>query len=126
MLSNKTTYAYTLWPTKPFLGICTKGKPEKVYIDYAYKEDYLLGCTFYVRKIEEILCMYIDLCWERINERINQKLINTVGGGRVGMMATEKEMRIAWESHFIQNLLLSYENILYINKRIKIVNNKLP
>ena len=48
-----------------------------------------------------------------------------VGGGRVGMMATEKEMRVTWESHFIQNLLLSYENILYINKRIKTVNNKI-
>ena len=47
-----------------------------------------------------------------------------IGGGKVGMMATEKEMRITWESHFIQSLLLSYENILYINKRIKIVNNK--
>lgn len=47
-----------------------------------------------------------------------------VGGGRVGMMATEKEMRIACEFHFIQSLLLSYENILYINKRVKIVNNK--
>lgn len=47
-----------------------------------------------------------------------------IGGGKVGVMVTEKEMRITGESHFIQSLLLSYENILYINKRIKIVNNK--
>ena len=61
--SSKMPYAFTLWPAKPFLGICTKGKPEKVYMNYAYKEDYLLGCIL-SRKIEEIICMYVDLCWE--------------------------------------------------------------
>lgn len=42
-----------------------------------------------------------------------------IGGGRVGIVATEREMRIVWKYHFMQCILLNYKSILYIKKEPK-------
>lgn len=78
-----------------FQGSILKVYLQKCKMNYVHK-GYLLGCILF-KKRGNNMHAYMLLLEKRISEKINQKLIKMLprGGGKVGITATENEIRIA-------------------------------